>query len=508
VVITVDTSRRALRSGLVILLLLALARAVIHILTNGQYGWHRDELALLDDARRLAWGYVAYPPITPALARVALELFGPSLVGVRLVGVLVQCAAMIVAGLIAWDLGGSRGAQVVAALAVATSAASLFMSSTLMYVSVDYLWWVLVAWCLVRRIRTDDGRWWLGVGAAIGLGMMTKYTMGFLVAGVVAGVFLTPLRRDLRSRWLWAGAALALVIFLPNLIWQVQHDFISLQFLGSIHERDVDIGRTDAFLVGQLYVCANALLTPLWLGGLVAFLFLPGGRRYRSLGWLYIVPLVLFIVLRGRDYYLAPAYASLAAGGAVAWEHMLAGRSRAVRRAARAYASLAIVGWGAFAALLVLPLAPVNSRVWNFTAGAHDMFREEIGWTDLVDSVEGIYMGLPEAERSRTGILAGNYGEAGAVNLYGPARGLPRAISPANSYWQQGFGDPPPETVIALGYQREFLDHLFSACEFVTPVTNPYGVVNEETEEYEGIFVCRGLRRPWAQVWPTMRSFG
>src|SRR4051794_11520591 len=264
-----------------ILLALAVARLAVHTLTNGQYGFHRDELATLDDARHLAWGYVAYPPLTPAVARVALELFGPSLPGLRLFTALAQGAAMPLAGLMARELGGGRWAQVVASLAVAIAPLSLIQGALFQYVGFDYLWWVIVAYCTIRLLRSENPRWWPGIGAAIGMGMLTKYTMAFCVASLVAGVLLTSARRYLVSPWLWGGAALALLIVLPNLLWQAQHGFVSLEFLATIHARDVAIGRTQGYLVEQLFVSASPVTIPLWVAGLWFYLFSHAGRRYR-----------------------------------------------------------------------------------------------------------------------------------------------------------------------------------------------------------------------------------
>ena len=502
------SSEGFIRSDVAVLLFIGLLTACVHILSNGQYGWHRDELGVLDNARELWWGYVEYPPVTPALARLALEVFGESLRGVRLVAVLAQSAAVVVTGLIARELGGSRPVQVVAALAVATASASVFMSGMMMYVSVEYLWWVLAAYFIVRRLRTGDERRWLAVGAVIGLGVMTKYTAALLAGGVGLGVLLTPLRRDLRSKWLWAGAALSLLVFAPNLYWQVSHDFISIDFLKDIHARDVRIGRTNSFLVGQLYITTNPFTLPVWLAGLAYFFLGDQGKRYRILGWMYVVPFVAYVLLQGRDYYLAPAYPALLAGGAVAWERWLAGRSRALRRTAAVYVTAALIAWGIAAAALLMPLAPVNSPVWMASAGMHDLFREQIGWAELVETVAGVYDSLPPEERSTAGILAGNYGEAGAIGLYGPDRGLPRPISGINSYWLRGPGDVPANTAVVVGFQRDSLEHLFERCELMAPVSNPYDVPNEESEAYEGVFLCRGLLTPWPELWPTFRWFG
>jgi 4-amino-4-deoxy-L-arabinose transferase-like glycosyltransferase len=489
------------------LILLAFARLVVHCLTNGQYGFHRDELATLDDAQRLAWGYVAGPPLTPFLARVALELFGPSLMGVRFFSALAQSCAMVLAGLMARELGGSRAAQLVTAVAVAIAPVSLVEGALFQYVSFDYLWWVLTAYLALRLLKSDDPRWWLGIGAVVGLGMMTRYTMALLVAGVMVGVLATKARRHLISPWLWAGVALALLVFLPNLLWQVRHDFVSLDHLGAIHARDVRIGRTEGFLYEQLFVPANPITIPFWIAGLGFYFLMPAGRRYRLLGWMYLVPFVLLVAMRGRSYYLAPAYPMLIAAGAVVWEQWL---SSLLARTAGLVRTLT---WGALAvgglalAAVMLPVAPVNSALWNLSSKVHDNFVEEIGWQELTQTVAGIYAALPPEQKLGTRVLARNYGEAGAINLYRAAYGLPRAISGVNSYRLQGYGEPPPQTVIALGFARRDLEQPFESCFLAGTVTNRYGVQNEETRHPE-IFVCRTPRDSWPVLWERLPRYG
>ena len=270
-------------SDLGVLIALALLKLVLHTLTNGQYGFHRDELAMWDDARFLDWGYVAYPPVTPFIARIELVLFGNSLAGFRFFAAVAQSIAIVLAGLTARELGGRRPAQLLAAFAVAIAPPSFISSTMFQYVGFDYLWWVLTAYFVVRLCKSQDARWWLAIGATLGVGMMTKYTIAFYIAGIVAGVLLTQNRKHLASPWLWGGVGLALVLFLPNLIWQIQHNFISLQFLASIHARDVRIGRTDGFLVEQLIVSANPFTLPLWIAGLYYFLISPSTKPYRIL---------------------------------------------------------------------------------------------------------------------------------------------------------------------------------------------------------------------------------
>jgi hypothetical protein len=495
------------RGDLVVLLALALARLALHTLTNGQYGFHRDELAVLDDARFLAWGYVAYPPFTPAVARLALELFGSSLVGLRFFSALAQSTAMVLTGLMARELGASRPAQVVAALAAAIAPMALIMGAMFQYIAFDYLWWVLAAYLLIRLLKSGDGRWWLGIGLVIGLGMLTRYTALVFALGLAAGVLLTPARRHLRGPWLWAGVAVALLVWLPNLIWQLQNDFVGLAFTASLRARDVEFGRADGFLSQQLIASANPFTLPLWLAGLWFYFRSAAGRPFRALGWMFVVPLLLFALLRGRFYYLAPGYPMLLAAGAVAGEAWLRARSRAARRAGWSLAGAALAAGAILGGALMLPLAPPGSAWFNTAAEVHDNFAEQIGWPELAATVAGIYHALPAEEPARAGILAGNYGEAGAINLYGPALGLPPAISGVNSYWARGYGDPAPETVIVLGIGRERLAGLFRACDRAGQVANPYGILNEETRFHPDIFVCRGLRQPWPEFWATFRYF-
>jgi 4-amino-4-deoxy-L-arabinose transferase-like glycosyltransferase len=356
-------------------------------------------------------------------------------------------------------------------------------------------------------VKSEDPRWWLGIGAVVGLGMMTKYTIVFFIAGLMGGVIFTRNRQYLSSPWLWGGAALSLLIFAPNLYWQVQHNFISLEFLSSIHARDVEIGRTQGYLIEQFVVASNPFTVAFWLSGL-AYLFLkPAGERYRMLGWMYAIPFVLLLFAQGRSYYLAPAYPMLIAAGVVVREQrfspLASGKPRLARRST----------WGALAAAAVLfipvmlPVAPINSALWKISSQMHDNFLEQIGWTELVEEVAGIYHALPGEEQPRTAVLAGNYGEAGAINLYGPAYGMAGAISGRNSYWLRGYGDPPPETLIVLGFSREAAERVFTRCELAGRVTNRYAVANEESTFHPDIYLCRGPRQPWPLLWEDLKSF-
>ena len=495
------------RGDLLALGAIALAVAVLHVATNGRYGFHRDELQVLDDARHLDWGFIVYPPFTPFIERVGLEIFGVSLVGLRMFSVLAQAAALIVTGLMARELGGSRLAQIVAALAVAVSPLPLFEGTEFQYSTFDYLWFVLIAYSFIRLLKSENPRWWLAIGAAIGLGMMTKYTMGFFVAGIVGGVLFTPALRYLKSPWLWSGAALAILIFLPNLLWQIRHDFISLHFLQHIHARDVAQGRANGFLRDQFLISTSLFIAPLWFAGLYYFFADPDGQRYRLMGWLYVIPFALFFFAKGRGYYLAPTYPMLFAAGSVLWQRWIASLSAAWSRAVRGVTFAALAIAGAFSVAFIIPLNP-HIAANNFALRNNGDLREEIGFTDLVAAVAQVRDSLSPAERDSLGILTGNYGETGAINLYGPAYNLPQALSGTNTAWFRGYGNPPPKTLIVVGLSRGYVERTFDSCRIAGHNGNPYGIKNEESEDHPDIYVCGPPRQPWPQFWTDFQSYG
>lgn len=482
----------------------AAAVTLLHLLTNSRYGFHRDELQFLSDAMHLDWGFVAYPPLTPFLERISLALFGISLVGLRLFSVLAQAAAIIVTGLMARELGGGRLAQVAAALAVALSPLPLFEGTEFQYTTFDYLCWVLVAYFVIRLLKSENPRWWLAIGAAVGVGMMAKYTMAFLVVGTVAGVLLTRTRRYLLSGWLWAGLVLALLTLLPNLLWQVRHHFISLSFLHHIHTRDVAEGRSKGFFEEQFLVCANLAAASVWIAGLIAFL---RDRRYRMLAWMYIVPLILFVIGRGRGYYLAAGYPMLLAMGSVVGERWLISLRRPWRLATETVYFTAVVVLGLYACVLILPLAP-SGPLRQFALRNNEDLREEIGWRQLVQSVATIRDSLPATEQSHLGVLVGNYGEQGAIEILGHPYHLPPPISMTNSAWLRGYPQPPPTILIVLGFSRRQADRAFTACRLAGHDGNREGVVNEESRYHPDIFVCGAPRLGWPEFWKENQRFG
>ncbi len=491
-----------------ILLLMALGAAIFHIALNGQYGFHRDELDFIMSARQLDWGYISYPPITPFFARVGLWLFGESLRGLRVLPAIAQGIVMILAGLMACDMGGKRNAQILSAFAVFIAPISLFGGTVIMYFAFDYLWWVMVAFFTVRLLATDEARYWLGIGASIGLGMMTKYTMAFWVAGLVVAVLVTPARKYLHSKWLYLGAALAFLLFLPNLIWQYQHGFIAFDYLSAIHARDISWGRADDFLPEQLYLTTNPFSLPLWTVGLSLCLFSTSMKRFRALGWMFIVTFVLFLVNKGRGYYTGPSYVMLLAAGCVWFENWLETRTEKMRQVGFGLLwSTQVIG-SLIGIVLMKPIGALNSALWDFRYDVSgDLFVEMVGWQDLTKQVAEIYQSIPESEKPHTVILAGNYGEAGALDYYGDEYNLPRMISGANSLWYRGYGEPEPETVIVVGFEGSYAGRFFNRCTYGGTVTNSYKVKNEESMYHTSLYVCREPRHPWSEMWQEMQWF-
>jgi 4-amino-4-deoxy-L-arabinose transferase-like glycosyltransferase len=410
----------------------------------------------------------------------------------------------VVTGLMARELGGGRLAQVTAALVVATSGLPVFEGTEFQYSTFDYLWWALIAYFVIRLLKSGDARWWLGIGAAIGAGLQTKYTICFFIAGILGGMLLTGARRYFLSGWFWGGVAVALVIFLPNFLWQVRHGFISVHFLQHIHARDVGEGRAHGFWRGQFIICANVFAAPLWIAGVVGFLC---DGRYRMLGWMYVIPLVLFVVGKGRGYYLAAAYPMLFAMGAVVGERWVGSMRRGWRLAVEGVFFAGLAAWAVLAYCILVPLAS-GGALKQFALKNNGDLREEIGWDELVRTLAGIRDSLSAGQRENVGVLVGNYGEQGAVEILGPTYGLPMPISMTNSAWFRGYPAVPPTTLIVVGFSQEAADKVFTSCRLAGHGGNSEGVKNEESEDHPDLFVCGPPKMPWAEFWRTHQRYG
>jgi hypothetical protein len=491
-----------LRSDLGVLSAFGALLLAVHFALGDGYGFHRDELQFLDDARHLQWGFVAYPPLTAFCGRIAIALFGISPQVLRLPAAIINAISLMLVGLVARELGAGRAAQVIALLA--TLPLSLVFSSVLQYNTFDLLAWCIVIFFTARVLRTTDPRYWIGAGAGVGIGVLSKYSIAFPVVSLLAAILILPSQRHhLRSRWFWYGALTAAVIAAPNLLWLARHDFITLRMEHFIHARDVRRGRAHGYYSDQIRFTMLAL--PLAIAGLVSLL---RGKQFRLLSCFYIGPLILFAIAKGRGYYLLPAYPVLYAAGAVALQNFLAQRAKRLRLT---LISLVIAGLlidVIAVAWVTLPIARVGSLQWNWQMKNNSDLADEIGWPEFVAQVAAVRDALPTEDRGHLAILANNYGEAGALALYGPQYQLPVPISSTNSFHDRGYGAYPPETVIVVGGELKDQQRNFASCSVAAQVHIPFGVRNEESVVHPDILVCHHLRRPWPVAWKNSQEFG
>jgi 4-amino-4-deoxy-L-arabinose transferase-like glycosyltransferase len=391
-------------------------------------------------ADHMAWGYVDHPPGGILIAWLARHLFGVSPLGLRLLPAAAGAALVWLTARLAREMGGGAFAQGLAALAICLVPVYTVFDHWLMMNAFEPLIWAGFAWGLIRVAGRGDSRLWLALGALAGIGLETKYSIAFLMVGVLAGLALTARRPELRSPWPWAGVGVAALIALPNFLWQASHHFPFLELTRNISRSGRDVVRGPlAFLLDQA-VIMGPTTAPLWLGGLGWLLV---GRRRRPLavlGWAFLFVLGAFIALKGKNYYVTPAYPVLFAAGAAGLEIVTEAHARRWLR--WGYVTVAAAG-GLVLLPLSAPLLPPEALVrYEGALGLAppdfehqrngplpQYFADEFGWEEMVREVARVYHALPPDEKARTAIFSNGWGEAAAVDFYGPRYGLPRAIS-------------------------------------------------------------------------------
>lgn len=502
---------------------LALAAIVIHFVTNlglGGYGYFRDELYYIACSRHLALGYVDHPALSILLLWVELHLFGISMFALRIFPALAHAAAILVAGMLAREMGGGRFAIGIAGLA--TLIAPVYLGTASFYSMNGYepLLWAAAGLMVVRILNTDDARLWLWFGVIAGVGLENKISMLFLCFGVVIGLLLTDRRRHLLSPWLWAGGAIAILLFMPYVVWNAEHGFPTLEFMHNAQEYKNYHASIPAFAAAQILLL-NPISAPLWLAGLGWCLFAADGRRYRVIGWTYLAVFALLALQHGKAYYAAPVYVLMFAAGAVALERFAAAREWGVHLRRAAVIGLAI--GGVICAPLATPMLPPRALIIYANAFGQEPtknralsgeteeqgllpqnFSDRFGWREMTAAVAQVYASLPADERAHTAIFAGNYGEASAFNFFGPGYGLPPAISRHNSYWFWGFGNPDIETVIVFGMPKAKLEPFFNQVVPMAKFNCRYCMGYETNRE---IYLCRGMKAPIAKLWPKLKMF-
>ncbi len=495
---------------------MAALRLVVHIRTIRGYGYFRDEFYYVACGRHLDWGYVDHPPFVALVAWIVTDTLGDSLVALRLLPALAGVLVVLLTGLMARRLGGGRFAQALACLAVTVAPVSLSLHHIFSMNAFEQVFWALGAYLVLRILQDDDPRLWLAFGLLAGLGLQNKHSMLFFGFGIAAGLLLTPARKHLRSPWLWAGGAIALLVFLPNLVWQVQHGWPTLEFMRNAQERKITPLPALTFLQAQL-LQMQPLSAPLWLAGLGFLVLSARGRRYAALGWAFLAILAVFLAQRAKPYYLAPAYPMLFAAGAVAAEGLAARRGWAWLRPA---ALVLLALGGAATAPFAIPALPVDAYVGYAqslgvkpgTDERHALrrlpqfFADMFGWPEMVAEVARAWQELTPEERARTVIFASNYGEAGAIDLLGRRYGLPPTRSGHNSYWLWGPGsDPGPDwIVLTVGESREDVEKTFGDVREVGRTRcaecMPY-------EDARPIYLGRQPRLGLREVWPLVKDY-
>ena len=467
-------------AGGVVVVLLALAR---------RYGWHRDELYFLEAGRHLAWGYIDQPPFTPFVARVADEIARHDLLVLRLVPALATGASVVLGALLVRELGGGRTAQILGAGVVAGSGFVLGAGHLLATATFDITAWLTALLVTVRLLRTGDPRWWVAFGAVTGAALLNKHLIVMLAVAVVAGMVVDRRWELVASPWAGAGAALALAVASPNLVWQATNGWPQLEMAEVLSERLAAENR--ATLVPLQLLFFGPLVLPLlwwgarWLGRD------PAARPFRPLVWAWPVALALVFASGGRPYYLFPLTLVVGLAGLVARDREPAGmRPLVLLVPANALLSLP----------LALPVLPESTA--TPIASVNEAVAETIGWPDFVAQVATAVDGLPAHERDDVVLLAASYGEAGAIDRFGPEHGLPHAYSGHNSY--AGFRRPHDDaaTVVAIRYPTARLESFFERCELVDRIETPHDV----PAEIRGtpIHVCHRPVGGWEAVWPRL----
>ena len=487
---------------------IAVCKLAVHLYAGRYYGYFVDELYYLACSRHLDWGYVDQPPLIAFITRLSRSLLGDSLPAIRLLPALAGAAEVALTGLIAAELGGGAFAQALAAIAVLAAPGILVADHLLSMNAFEPLFWLGCAYLLIRIIKTGNQKLWIWFGVLAGIGLENKYSMLIIGAGLILGLLLTPQRRALASPWLWIGGAIALLIFLPNLLWNIQHHFPFLELQANIRRsgRDVPLGPLAFF--AQEILSMNPLALPIWLAGLWFYFFTERGKPFRTLGWAWLFTALVILAMSPRIYYLFPAFPILFAGGSVMCERW--------RWLKFAYPTLLIVT-AAVLAPLVIPVLPPETYI-RYAKALHleqpaiethklgplpQLFADQFGWDEMAATVARVYNSLPSDVRGKTAIFGQNYGQAGAIDFFGPKYGLPPAISGHQSYFLWGPRNYTGESVIVMAGRLDDLEERFASVQKVATVYHPYSMPYEHFD----VFYCRGLKQPLKEIWPQVKNW-
>src|SRR6266513_3042473 len=428
----VEPTPQRLSSERALIIWFSTATLLIHLLTNRGYGYFRDELYYIACGQHLDFGYVDLPPLSSLLIRLSRVLFGDSLFAIRLLPALAGAGTVALTGVITRELGGRRWAVALGCTASLFAVVFLANGNFFSMNAFEPLFWMGCIYLLVRIINGGSPHLWLLFGVLAGLGVENKHSTVFFGAGILVALLLTPERRHFSKKWIWLGGLIAFAIALPNIFWQVRHHWATYELLSNIAHSHKNVVLTPAQFIAQQILIMNPATLPLWLGGLIWLLASHDGRRYCALAIAYLVTLAEFIVMHGKHYYLAPVYPMLFAAGAVAAERLFSVRLQWLKPAL-------LVTMIALVAPTVVPILPPQKLIaymksihfetprteTSHTAALPQLFADQFGWEEMVRSVARAYANLSPDDQKRVVIFCQNYGEAGAIDFFGPKLGLP-----------------------------------------------------------------------------------
>ena len=493
--------------------------------TATRYGYFRDALYYLACANHLAFGYVDQPPLFPFIAWIARHTLGTSLSALIFWPALAGASRIVLVAAFARELGAKRFGVALAATLAATPAVWWVTDHQFAMNAFEPLFWTGCAYAIVRMINTQNAKFWLSFGAIAGLGLENKYSIAIFAFALLAGLLFTEQRKLLFTPWLFAGSAVALLIFLPNLIWNIQHHWPFLELMHNIRVTGKDIAYPPGAYIVQQILMMNPLSLPFWFGGLLFYLFSRAAKNYRVFGWTFLVTFAFFLLSHGKDYYSAPAYPMLLAAGAVAAEPL----SRSSRQQTNAQPSKwrgalkrACFVWLAIGIAVVLPLVlPVLPLEAFVRYQSHSLlhgkptersfvgtplpqyYADELPWQEQVAAVAHVYHSLSPEEQAKTAIFCDNYGQAAAVDFFGPRYGLPKAISGHQNYFLWGPRNYTGEIVILEGVSESDARKEFASVQVAATLNIPY-VYSYETGP---ILLGRGLKGNLQTLWPRVKNW-
>jgi hypothetical protein len=503
-----------LEPGVAVVCCVALIRVAIYIVAAPNYGYFRDEMYYLACGEHPAWGYMDQPPLIAWIAWLLEHTIGVSLYALRLLPMLADVGTIVMAGLLTRKLGGGRWAMFLAALAVLVAPIYLAFSHLFTMNAFDPLLWTLIAWFLVDLVQTGKQKNWLWIGVLTGITLLNKYGVLFFVAGLLVGVAFSQLRRNFARPWFWAGSALATLIALPNFVWQLHWHFPFLQLVSSVRENGRDVMLPPLLFLEQQsemmgFVSSLLVVLGLW------FLISPKGRRYAILVGGFLSVLACMLLLKGKFYYVAPVYPVVFAPGAVCFEQLTDGRAIKWFRPLYALTMLLV---GAVIAPTAIPLLSIERYIaYTKRLGIQQqkfenqpesrlpqIYADMMGWEERVKMVAAYVHSLPPEEQKVTAIGASNYGDAGAVDLFGPKYGLPKAISTANNYWIWGPREYTGHSLILMDEDspEKYVEHCKSLLLVARP-NDPY----VRPDENRPIYHCVGLTPDLQSLWPNLKPW-